>query len=89
MIKLYGKPDCTFCIKAEEWLKRNNFQFEKIDVTEDAEALAFIKGRGHKKVPQIYYNSRILVEGGYDGLSSLRPEDLTHRIQQYDNNQFI
>jgi glutaredoxin len=90
MIILYSKPQCPYCDRAADYLKRNNFEFTKIDVTEDAEALAFIKEKGHKTVPQIYYEDRVLVEGGYDGLKAIQPNDLTSRIQQYANgkNQF-
>ena len=83
MIILYSKPTCPYCDRAEDYLNRNNFNFTKIDVTEDATALSFIKEKGHKTVPQIYFDDRILVEGGYDGLSRLSTEELNRRIQQY------
>lgn len=87
MIILYSKPQCPYCDRAADYLTRNNFQFRKVDVTEDAEALAFIKSKGHKTVPQIYHNTRLLVEGGYDGLARVIPADLTKRIQQYVNGE--
>jgi len=34
---------------------------------------------GHKTVPQIYYNSKLLVEGGYSGLSKLSLNELQER----------
>ena len=83
MIILYSKPTCPYCDRAVDYLNRNNFSFTKIDVTEDEKALAFIKEKGHKTVPQIYFDNRILVEGGYDGLSRLSTEELNRRIQQY------
>ena len=83
MIILYSKPTCPYCDRAADYLNRNNFSFTKIDVTEDATALAFIKEKGHKTVPQIYFDDRILVEGGYDGLNRLSKEELNKRIQQY------
>lgn len=90
MIILYSKPACPYCDRAADYLKRNNFAFKKVDVTEDTKALEFIKSKGHKTVPQIYLENRILVEGGYDGLTKLLPSELNHRIQQYANgkNQF-
>lgn len=89
MITLYSKPLCPYCDGAEHYLKRNGFQFRKIDVSEDADALSFIKDKGHRTVPQIYYNNRLLVEGGYDGLVRILPVDLEHRIQQYANGQEV
>ena len=83
MIILYSKPTCPYCDRAADYLDRNNFDFTKVDVTEDATALSFIKEKGHKTVPQIYFDNKILVEGGYDGLSKLSKEELNKRIQQY------
>ena len=87
MIILYSKPLCPYCDGAEHYLKKNGFQYKKIDVTEDAESLAFIKSKGHRTVPQLYLEGRIIVEGGYDGLSKLLPNELNHRIQQYANGK--
>ena len=87
MITLYSKPACPYCDRAADYLKRNNIAFTKVDVTEDAKALEFIKSKGHKTVPQIYLGTRVLVEGGYDGLNALSPADLTRRIQQYANGK--
>ena len=89
MITLYSKPNCPYCDNAADYLKRNNFQFNKVDVTEDTNALEFIKSKGHRTVPQIYLEGRLLVEGGYDGLSRLHPTDLTHRMQQHVNGKAI
>ena len=89
MIILYSKPNCPYCDRAEEYLKTNSFQFTKVDVSEDANALEFIKSKGHRSVPQIYLEGRLLVEGGYDGLSKLRPTDLIHRMQQHVNGKAI
>ena len=69
--------------------KKNGFEYQKIDVSEDAEALAFIKSKGHRTVPQIYLEGTILVEGGYDGLRKLLPDELNKRMQQYVNGKAI
>ena len=80
MLTLYSKPNCTFCEKAKHWLTKNGVPFQAIDVSIDEEAKAFIVAEGHKTVPQIYYNGKILVEGGYTGLSSYEPEQLKEMI---------
>ena len=89
MITLYSKPLCPYCDGAEHYLKKNGFQYTKIDVSEDATALEFIKSKGHRTVPQIYLEGRLLVEGGYDGLTKLLPNDLIHRMQQHVNGKAI
>lgn len=85
MLTVYSKPLCPFCDAAEDYLRRYNFSYKKVNVMEDADALAFIKSKGHKTVPQIYYNEDLLVEGGYTGLKALQPNELDERIQKYVN----
>lgn len=90
MITIYSKPNCAFCDRAADYLTKNNVIFKKVDVTIDEQAMAFVKERGHRTLPQIYCGDRLLVEGGYDGLRALPLTDLTLRVQQYANskNQF-
>jgi len=89
MITLYSKPLCPYCDGAEHYLKKNGFEYQKIDISEDVSALEFIKSKGHRTVPQIYLEGRILVEGGYDGLRKLLPDELNIRIQQYVNGKNV
>jgi glutaredoxin len=90
MITIYTKPQCPYCDRAKNYLKQNNFEFCEINVMEDSNALRFIREeKGHKTVPQIYYDDRLLVEGGYGGLAKLSPLELTKRVQQYANGSFI
>jgi hypothetical protein len=39
----------------------------------------WLVSEGHKTVPQIYYNNKLLVEGGYSGLSKLTLNELQER----------
>jgi hypothetical protein len=48
---------------------------------EDADALEFIKGEGHKTVPQIYHEGKLFVEGGFTGLSKQDPSILRERLE--------
>jgi glutaredoxin len=82
MITLYSKPNCPFCDSAKIWLEKNDLQYTTVDVMEDAEALSFIKSRGHKTVPQIYLNGELFVEGGFTGLSKQDPEILRERMKE-------
>ena len=36
---------------------------------------------GHRTVPQIYYNGKLFVEGGWQGLSKLSVEDIMREIE--------
>jgi glutaredoxin len=84
MITLYSKPNCPYCDRAKIWFERNNISYTVINVLEDSNSLEFIKSQGHKTVPQIYYNGKVLVEGGYTGLSKYDPEMIKELIEQRD-----
>lgn len=80
MITLYSKPNCPYCENAKAWLTKNEIAYEVINIAEDSAARDFIVAEGHKTVPQIYVKTKILVEGGYTGLSKCDPAELKERI---------
>jgi glutaredoxin 3 len=69
MITVYSKNNCPFCVQAKNLLKVKGVEFEEIKVDEVPEAREFIVGEGHKAVPQIYKDGKLLVEGGFQGLA--------------------
>jgi len=84
MITVYSKPNCPYCDRTKIWLEQNSISYQIVDVFEDATALDFIKSKGHKTVPQIYFNGAVLVEGGYTGLIKQDPEALKEIINKKD-----
>lgn len=80
MIKLYSKDHCPHCVQAKAYLDRHSIPYETIDVLADPKALAFIKDRGHRTVPQIYVGDKILVEGGNSALQALDPSEVRLRV---------
>jgi glutaredoxin-like protein NrdH len=80
MITLYSKPNCPFCDNAKVWFERNDIPYTVIDITQNDEALNFIKSKGHKTVPQIYLKEEIFVEGGYTGLTKQDPVILKEKL---------
>ena len=84
MITVYSKPNCPYCDRTRIWLEHNNLPYQIIDVMEDASALEFIKSKGHKTVPQLYFNGVVLVEGGYTGLTKQDPNVIRETINQKD-----
>lgn len=86
MIKIYSKPNCIYCVKAKNWLDRNGFPYQTIDVTEDKEAKQFFLNAGHTTVPQIYFNDKLLVEGGYTGLNALTRDAFMTRVVRLAND---
>ena len=80
MLTIYSKNHCPFCDQAKALLKSKNIVFEEIKIDEDSTAREFVVGAGHRTVPQIYYNGKIFVEGGFQGLSKLSTEEIQQRL---------
>lgn len=69
MITVYSKNNCPYCVQAKNLLALKGVQYEEIKIDEDSEAREFVLGEGHRTVPQIYKDGKLLVEGGYQGLA--------------------
>ena len=67
MIKIYSKNSCAFCVRSKNYLESKNITYEEVNIEQDLEARQWILEQGHRTVPQIYINDR-LVEGGFNGL---------------------
>ena len=80
MIKLYSKPNCVFCNRAKAHLNSKGIKFAAVDISKDPTEREFLLSEGHKMVPQLYFNGKLLVEGGWEGLSKLSDEELTSKI---------
>lgn len=66
MFKVYGKPNCVFCSQAKTLLGMNNINYDYVDLSEDETALTLIKSEGHKTVPVIKLDGKLI--GGYTEL---------------------
>jgi len=53
MINVYSKPRCPQCTATYRKLKALGLHFNSIDVTEDADALAFIRALGYQQAPVV------------------------------------
>jgi len=69
MITVYSKNNCPFCVKAKYLLEQKGIAFEEIKIDETPDAREFVMAEGHRTVPQIYQDGKLLVEGGYQGLA--------------------
>jgi glutaredoxin-like YruB-family protein len=64
-VTVYSTPTCPFCIRAKQYLKDNNVQFEDIDVSENQEkAQEMIKKSGQMGVPVLEIGGEMVV--GFD-----------------------
>lgn len=69
MVIVYSKNNCPFCVQAKNLLKLKGIDFQEVKIDEDADAKEFVLSEGHRTVPQIYQDGKVLVEGGYQGLA--------------------
>ncbi len=64
-VKVYSTPTCPYCVRAKQFLKDNNIQFEDIDVSVNHEkAEEMIQKSGQMGVPVVDVDGEIIV--GFD-----------------------
>jgi glutaredoxin len=81
MITIYTKDWCGSCTRAKNYFIENDIEYEEINIDEDSSALDFMKAEGHKTVPQIYYNDKLFLSGGYSTLKTLEKWEIHERIK--------
>ena len=69
MITVYSKNNCPFCVQAKNLLTLKGVTYTEVKIDETPEAREFVLSEGHRTVPQLYKDGRLLVEGGYQGLA--------------------
>ena len=80
MITVYSKAHCPFCDKAKALLKLKGIAFDEVRIDQSSEAREFIMGEGHRTVPQLYKDGKLLVEGGYTGLAK-QPSEFFEQLK--------
>jgi glutaredoxin 3 len=86
MITVYSKNHCPYCDQAKALLKLKGIVFTEIKIDEQPEAREFMLSEGHRTVPQIYQDGRLLVPGGYQGLKK-QPQEFFNQLKDADVNQ--
>ena len=73
-IVVYTGPFCNYCDAAKKLLKRNNLEFEEIDISskEDLINEMIKKSNGKRTIPQIFFNDYHV--GGYQELRMLEKD---------------
>ena len=65
VVKVYSTPTCPYCNMVKDFLKKNNIEFEEIDVsTNHTAAHEMIEKSGQMGVPVTDINGQIIV--GYN-----------------------
>ena len=68
---MYSGPMCNFCEAAKKLLKRNNLDFEIIDISSEKGLIEEMikKSNGKRTIPQIFFDNQHI--GGYAELREL------------------
>lgn len=74
MITVYSKNNCPYCVQAKNLLQLKGIEYEEVKIDETPEAREFVLAEGHRTVPQIYQDGKLLVEGGFQGLKKQSEE---------------
>jgi len=54
-VRLYTQNNCPYCVMMKDKLDSWGMNYETINVSEDLSAKAFLKEKGHRTVPQLYF----------------------------------
>ena len=73
-VEIYTKDACPYCVQAKNLLKLKGIVYEEVKIDETPEAREFVLAEGHRTVPQIYQDGKLLVEGGFQGLQKQSEE---------------
>jgi len=61
-VTVYSTPTCPYCVRAKQFLKENNIEFEDIDVsTDDVKAQEMMSKSGQMGVPVLDIDGQIIV----------------------------
>jgi len=64
-VKIYSTPTCPWCIRAKQFLKENNVEFQNIDVSGDQQAIdELMQKSGQMGVPVLDIEGEVIV--GFD-----------------------
>ena len=72
-IKMYGADWCSDCITAKKWLNSNKVSFEYIIITNNNDAVNFLKkvNGGKRVIPTFDIDGQIYSNPGINGLMKL------------------
>ena len=74
-ITIYTGPLCNYCEAAKRLLKRNNADYNEIDISKVDGAMNEMikKANGKRTIPQIFFDEKHI--GGYDEVRALEKEN--------------
>jgi len=55
LIKFYTQNNCPYCVIMKEKLDSWGLKYETVNISEDLSGRTFLREKGHRTVPQLYY----------------------------------
>ena len=78
-LTVYTKNGCGYCDMLKMMLNKKEYEYDVINIDEDAEAKEFVINEGHRTMPQVYKDGELFVEGGFTGMKDyFDKEELTN-----------
>ena len=64
IVKVYSSPTCKFCTMVRDLIEGKGVSVEVVDITQDEDAMSFLKEKGIMGVPVTEVGNQLIV--GYD-----------------------
>lgn len=86
---LYTQPKCPYCDVIKDVLNDTGYTYVTIDIKETPEGKSFLKSKGHKTVPQLYWNDyhintiptkELTTHWIYDKISAVTKDERKNRL---------
>jgi glutaredoxin len=71
-------------VQAKKQLADMGFEYEEINIETDGDTRRWLIEQGHRTMPQIYHNGKVLVEGGAQELAKLSKDDINTALGNFD-----
>lgn len=80
MIVVYSKDMCPYCDRTKDKLNEMGLEYTEINVSKNPDKREFLKEEGHRTVPQIYINGKV-VPGGNNAFQLMNER----QIKEWNN----
>jgi len=78
-LKVYVKPGCPWCVDAEAWLKREGYQYDRVDVYKDPAAYDEMQRlSGQSCAPTLTFGDLLLADFGVPELEAFLEANEIH-----------
>lgn len=80
-VTIYTKPNCPYCERSKALLRLKQVPYEEINIADKDDIREWLKAEGHKTVPQLYVDGKLMVVGGFHGLAELTDQELYNKVK--------